>query len=117
MAGVFFGEVFPREDVAEVGSAVAALDFCADAVGVRKPPNRAWNLLVEAWPTTIRLKLTFRTIQRRTATLTHVGALLPERKVFPSERRLRALTLDDTLLLSRKRRTLTLRIRQNKNTK
>ena len=102
MSGVFFREVLPDEDVSQMSAAVGALNLCAHAVRVRQPLNRAWDLLVETWPTTARLKLVLRTIQRSAAAFADIGAFIPESKVFTGERHLRTLLDYDTFLFTSK---------------
>ena len=55
--GVFVGEAFAEEDVAEVSVAVLADDFGTPAIGVGHATHAAFDLVVEARPTATRMEL------------------------------------------------------------
>lgn len=114
MSSVFLGEAFAFKDVPQVSTTVATLNLSSDAVRVWNTSNSAWDLLIEAWPTAVRLKLTFRTVQRRTATLADVGALVPESIILARKRRLSSFTDDDTLFLRGKLNQFIFRSRHEK---
>ena len=59
MPCIFFGEMFASENMPQVGTAVITLNLRSHAVRVWKVLNSAGDFVVEAWPTTVCLKLVF----------------------------------------------------------
>src|ERR1043165_6964186 len=60
------------ENMAEVGLAIGADDFYSVSVGVGNPCYRAWNFIIETWPSASRVKLVGRTVEWCIAAPAHV---------------------------------------------
>ena len=95
MPRVLGGEPFTDEHMAEMARARGALDLDPTPVGIRYPPDRALDLLIERRPTAAGVELRVRYVERGVATATDVGALNEEVVIFAAERGLRSLVHDD----------------------
>jgi hypothetical protein len=100
---VLCGEALTLEYVAEVTAAVRAEDFNPNAVCIDFPPNSPFNLIVETWPTAMRVKLVLGFIQWCFAAATDINAGFKEVVVLPRERHLRTFINDDSLFFWRQR--------------
>ena len=97
MARVFFGEVLACKDVSKVGTAVDALNFSSQSVGVRQTFYCTRDFLVEAWPAAVCFKLVLGTIQFCTAPFADVGSFFPKRIVLACEGHFGAFVNDNLL--------------------
>jgi len=85
MPRIFFSKMLADEDMSKVSAAIDALDFRSLSIWVREPFYCTWDFVVEAWPSAVRFKLVFGTVQFRYAPFANVRAFFPERIVFAGE--------------------------------
>ena len=58
VAGIFCGESFSKKNMSQVTAAVGTDDFGPHSVSIRNPLDRSFNFVIEAGPSTPRVKLT-----------------------------------------------------------
>ena len=95
VGGVFRGESFAGEYVAEVGAASGAGDFGALSVRVGGASHGAGQCVVEAGPAASGVEFVGRPIERCAALFAVVGAVGVEGDVFSAERGFGAFVDDD----------------------
>lgn len=100
MTRVLLCEALADKNVPQVSAAVSTLNLRSHPIWVRQPFHSAGDFVVEAWPATVGIKLVLGTVKFGATPFADVGAFLPKRVVFASERHLSSF-VDYYLLLFR----------------
>ncbi len=82
MAGIFFGEAFAFEDMAEMGVTVRAADFDPVAIRIRESFYGARKIIVKSGPATTSIEFRLCIIEWRIAAAAEVRATSKQRIVF-----------------------------------
>jgi hypothetical protein len=103
MTRVRFSEAFSEEHVAQMGTAVGALDFCTYTVRIGQALYGSGYLLIEGRPTTMGLKFVSGPVKFGVAPPANIDPWLKKVVVLSSEGWFRSLEFDHISLLRRKR--------------
>ena len=76
MAGVLGSKAFSVEYMAQMSLALATDNLYTLSISISYFQHSAFNLVIEAWPATFRLKLIFRPIKWGMASFADIGAFL-----------------------------------------
>jgi len=86
VTGILFGKTFSQKHMSKMSSAIGAHNFGPNTIGIGYPFYRALDLIVEAGPPAMGLKLIFRAVQGRIASFAGIGTFFFIIQQFSRER-------------------------------